>query len=40
MLLNFEVIYFLFNAEETLTLILRIFYMLIEYFRLVLMIPG
>ena len=39
--INFEVIFFLFNTDETQTLILIFhrFYMLIEYFMLVFMIP-
>ena len=37
-LFNFEVIIFLFNTDETQTLIFRMFYMLIEYFMLVFMI--
>ena len=39
-LFNFENIFFLFNTDETQTLIFRVFYMLIEYFRLVFMIPS
>ena len=39
-LFNFEVIFFLFNTDETQTLIFCMFYMLIEYIMLVFMIPG
>ena len=37
-LFTFEVIYFLFDTEETRTVIFPIFYMLIEYFMFVFMI--
>ena len=36
-LFNFEVIFFLFNTDETQTSIFRMFNMLIEYFMLVFM---
>ena len=38
-LFNFEVIFFLFNTDETRTLNFRMIYMLIEYFMLLFMIP-